>query len=174
MKEQASRPASGSEMERQVAALLERRNEDGEPFFSDAVVREAISFMCIGLKRAAPSIELPRFALECVGELAEKAGVTAEDPPDEVVSKLAAYHEHHRSPLVRELEALLRSSMGDGAQDAARRFAKWFGNDTKLASLETGERPEGTVPAGPGARFAVMNRHEGGPGKPATRRKLRF
>jgi hypothetical protein len=57
--------------------------------------------------------------------------------------------------MVREIERVLREELGADSLSAARALASAMGEKAKIQPLQSGGRPEGTLPAGPAARFAV-------------------
>jgi hypothetical protein len=147
---------------RRVAELLERKEASGKPEFSDEDVRDVVPLLCMGIQRVIPGIELPRFALQCVGAVAGKAGVDARTDAAAIPGMLAAYYASHSSPLQRALEAILREHLGEGGVGAARELAALLGGGTELKPLQSTEtRPHGTTAAGPAARFQLLAK---GPG----------
>ena len=141
---------------RELEALLEKKGPDGQPLFSDDEVREVVPLLAAGIARGFPGAELPKFVVECIGDVAIKAGIDQATPAAMVWPTLERYYLEHPSPLVAQIEGILRRVGAGGAIDGARAAAAALGVVTSMKPLDGGERPGGTVPAGPAARFAAL------------------
>lgn len=144
-------------MTQDLAQLLDRKQPDGSPFFADDEVREVIPLLAAGIARGFPGVTFPEFVVLAVGEVAEKAGVNDKTSPAEMWPAIERYYQEHPSRLASELERLLRSASSSGL-DGARALATALGVETSKKPLDSGVRPEGTVPAGPAARFAALDK----------------
>jgi hypothetical protein len=140
-----------------LAQLLDRKNADGSPLYSDEQVRAAIPMLAAGIARAFPGVTFPKFVVECVGDAAAAAGIDEKTPADQVWPLLEKWTLANQNPLAAEIEKLLRqSAAGSGGIDGARAAAAALGVEVSRQPLDGGVRPEGTVPAGPAARFAAL------------------
>jgi hypothetical protein len=79
---------------------------------------------------------------------------------DDVMEKLSAYYEENppNAALVSALQAAWRE-VNAGADDKKNPFAKFSGTAGKSTAVldSGGKRPEGTIPAGPMARFQKLD-----------------
>lgn len=144
-------------MDAEVQAVLDARAPDGSPRWSDEELRAVLPIMCLAIARAFPTAELPPYAEEAVGSMSLAAGVTESDDEPTVLAKISRHIEGlvTGKELLAALERAMGSSLGAGNLDAARASAALLGVSVNKEAL-SGHRPEGTIPAGPGARFASL------------------
>ena len=145
-------------MERELRALLEQRTPDGKLVFSDEDVRAVLPVVAMAVARVVPDVVFPRFVMELIGAVAQQAGVKASATPEQATAALSQYYAKHPLParLVAAVERLLAGEMATLTPGAARNIARVIGATVTSQPLDSGVRPQGTVKAGPSARFAAM------------------
>jgi hypothetical protein len=135
--------------------VFRRQNADGTYFFTDAEVQHFLPWMIMRVSVDLDTLDegaLTNFARAC-GE----AGVQGGMAPEEVEARFAAYYQAKplHPELVRAFEAAFRDVQAAGSDAAPGAFGKMTGAATNRTVLDGGKRPEGTIPAGPMARFQV-------------------
>lgn len=135
--------------------VFRRENPDGTYFFTDADVQHFLPWM---IMRVGADLEtLDDGALTLFAKACGSAGVTGGMKPEDVQAKFDAYYK--ATPLHPELmkafEGAFRDVQSSGSDAGAGSFAKMTGAATNRTVLDGGKRPEGTIPAGPMARFQV-------------------
>ncbi len=140
-------------------ALLDGKKPDGSPRFSDAELLHALPLMLMGLARGAPEIQFSPFVEDLLSQTASRAGVTPQAAPDVVVAALERYYAANpvKPELVMALEQHFRAALASGGPSAAAQaFEAFAGVQKSLKPLaQDGQRPKGTVAAGPMAAFLV-------------------
>lgn len=99
---------------------------------------------------SAPPEQLDEDAAALVGRFAVRCGIARGAPVADVQAAIAAYLQKKplNEDIVAAVHAIAREKLAEGNLGAAvQKFTGVLGGD--------GERPKGTVPAGPMARFLV-------------------
>lgn len=159
--EDALREPTSEELERaaRLLAVLERRNGDGTPRYSD---EEVLHFLPLVFLSVAPSAaaraRLPDAVIRLLGLFADKAGIPPDGPAEDVTRALERYYEAHpvNPELLQAFQSFVREELAAGSGGGDHPFASFLeGSTAKRAPLEGGERPKGSVP-GPLARLATL------------------
>jgi hypothetical protein len=117
--------------------------------------RAVIALLCLD---AGVIADLPRPLVELVGTFVVAAGMTGKEEPSLLVEKTRAYIEARVPPAIRQTyERLKRDAIANG-QSTSSAARTLLGIDEKRGPLDSGARPEGTVPASPLARFLVQKK----------------
>lgn len=133
--------------------VFRRENADGTYFFSDADVQHFLPWM---IMRVGADLEtLDEGALTLFARACAAAGVSGGMKAEDVQAKFDAYYEAkpQHPELMKAFESAFRDVQAGGSDDKAGAFAKMTGSATNRAVLDGGKRPDGTIPAGPMARF---------------------
>lgn len=133
--------------------VFRRENKDGTYFFTDAEVQHFLPWMIMRINADLETLD--DGALTLFAQAATAAGVQGGMPPEEVEAKFDAYYKAKplHPELVKAFEGAFRDVNAAGSDVKAGAFAKMTGAATNRAVLDGGKRPEGTIPAGPMARF---------------------
>lgn len=154
-------------IEDRLKELLDR--SDADPRIApDVAITAAVAWLSVRIQRAAPDAELPEAAIRCVGEVALRAQVEEDDPASRVLEKIESYIESLRTPLIEELRRLLRGDWVAPPDPDVAALRKLLGAKAERRDPAPRKRPPGTVPAGPGARFAAFDEL---PPKPSPRHR---
>lgn len=158
--EDGLREPTSEELQRaaRLLAVIERRNDDGSPRYSDD---EVLHFLPLVFLSVAPSAaaraRLPDAVVRLLGLFADKAGIDPEGPIDAVAPTLERYYEEHpvNPELLQAFQGFVREELAQGG-GGDHPFASFIeGASAKKAPLEGAERPKGSIP-GPLARLAKL------------------
>jgi hypothetical protein len=154
-------------IEDQLKDLLDR--SDSDPSHDpDVALTAAVAWLSVRIQRAAPDAELPAAAVRCVGDVALWAEVQEDDPASRVLEKIESHIESLRTPLIEELRRLLRGDWVASGDPDVQALRKLLGAKAERREPAPRQRPPGTVPAGPVARFAAFDEL---PPKPSPRHR---
>lgn len=158
--EDGLREPTSAELQRaaRLLSVLDRRADDGSPRYSD---EEVLHFLPLVFLTVAPSAEqraaLPDAVIRLLGLFADKAGIDPDASAEDVTHALERYYEAHpvNPELLQAFQSFVREELfaGSPRDDAFASFAS--GSAPKRTPLESGERPQGSVP-GPLARLAKL------------------
>jgi len=142
---------------RQLVSQLVAKDGNGAHVVPDVEARAVVALLSLAVRKANPKVELNAFVLGTVGTFAVEAKVAPEDPPDAMIRKL----ENHligllSAQLRTRLETFFREELAQGGADMTRQVADLMGLQRPKGVLDAGVRPQGTVAAGPMARFQVQ------------------
>ncbi len=140
-----------------LMALFERQTPDGTYHYSDADVRHYLPFLVIAAK--VPTESLNADMQKLLGQFVVDAKLDLKQPAADVQAAIVAYYDE--KPANRELQTEVQKFVREelqagGAGGDAAMAALLGGAATTTGVLGGGVRPEGSVPAGPMARFAVV------------------
>jgi hypothetical protein len=135
-----------------LSAIAHRKRSDGTPYYqTEELNLFIVSFL---LSTGFDANALPEPLLALIESFAIAAGVTENDGKSDAEKKFQAFLERH--PLNKELVFEVRRALIETKltlDRVAGAFAKYLsGPERKLPSQE---RPKGTTPAGPLARFTI-------------------
>lgn len=142
---------------RQLVNQLVARDNTGAHVVPDVEARAVVALLSLAVRKANPAVELNAFVIGTVGNFAVDARVAPQDPPDTMIHKLETHLIGLLSPELRNrLETFFREELAQGGADLTRQVADLMGLERPKGVLDAGVRPQGTVAAGPMARFKVQ------------------
>jgi hypothetical protein len=143
-----------------LLSLLQAQDESGALRYSDEDLRHFLPLVFLTL--ADSERELPPAVLELLGLFAAQAGLDGAESPAERARAIEAYYERHpvHPELLRAFQEFVRKELSTLEPERARAFEGFLGAPRKSAPLESGERPEGTLRAGPLLRFTSADDEE--------------
>jgi hypothetical protein len=147
-----------SELHLEILRIFDQRDAEGEFIYSIDDLRAVMPVIFLSTARAVPDLALPPRAMESIASLVAAAGIDADDPPAEAAAKLEVYAEKRTKSaqrLLSEIQGAFSNAASAGQLDTARSLGALIGVEAKLEALESDHRPDGTVRAGPAARFLV-------------------
>jgi hypothetical protein len=96
--------------------------------------------------------------LELVEKLVNGAELSGVSDPAEIMARLDRYFAGRPTErLFTQIAQLGREALASGASGSDGNYGALIGGKAIASVLVRGERPAGSVPAGPGARFAVLD-----------------
>lgn len=141
----------------ELSALFLGTRADGTPSFTKD---ELLHFLPLVFLRAAQSAAAPRLSKPVerfLAEFATKLEVGPETPAEEIQRRIAAHYAAHpvNPALARAFERVLREHTAlHGSEGASRRLAEFLGEQLSNEGYRPdAPRPEGSLRAGPLARF---------------------
>jgi hypothetical protein len=137
---------------RRLARVLTQRDDDGALAYSTEAVNAFVPLMYLEIVRAHPDVELPSDAR---AELS--AWLTPEGKPASVAELEARLEAKLADPEVSRLRAAVEGALREAlAEDSevSDALASFAGDKPTRRPLQ-GERPAGTIAAGPLARFLM-------------------
>jgi len=146
-------------IERLIVAL--NVEERGTRRFADGDIEHFMRFLfVVSVAEARPETITTDMARQ-LGQLAVDAGCKPGDPPAQVLSALMAlFDQRPPSPeMITIYNRVAREVAVEGHKpEAGRAFGNFLGRSGTAGVLGGGQRPAGTVPAGPLARVATMKK----------------
>lgn len=163
--EDSLREPTSDELQRaaRLLSVLERRNDDGSPRYSDD---DVLHFLPLVFLSVAPSAkaraELPDAVVRLLGLFADKAGIDPDAGMDDVSFAVERYYDEHpvNPELLQAFQGFVREELSAGGTGSDKAFASFLGDGSRALPLENKERPAGSVPGGPLARFAAVPRDD--------------
>ena len=158
-----------SEATRALTSILLGRDQDGAPRFSEEDVLHYLPLLFIQSARGNAELADTPHVQRFLGEFAARIGVGPDTSPQEATKKIAAHYVAHpvNAALKTAFEQALREQTASAAAEALNQLAQFESVRTKPEGYRADRPPqEGTLPAGPLARFqapgVLGNKNRGG------------
>ena len=136
--------------------LCHQVGPDGARLYSDSDVEAFMPYLVLTFASGLSLHEDVPQASALVGELAHRIGIT--NPSHAAAAFRVHFEDNPPHPgLVQEFERFFREELKNQLPNVSAQFANVVGSAPTQGALSTvgGERPAGTVPASPFARFTI-------------------
>lgn len=138
--------------------IFVRKDEDGAFVYDDKEIREFLPLLLAALLQASNAGRIPGQTEAILGRYYAGLGISPGASDEEVRAKMAAHYAQKpiNARLLSDFRAFLRDHATDlESPEQAEAFLAFAGG-AKSKPLDSGERPEGTIPAGPMAAFRTQ------------------
>jgi len=161
---------------RELLAQVQEKREDGAFRVPDEEVKDLLAMMLLAALAGGDDAALSPGEEAILLDFGLRAGLQGDEDAAAVQQAIAAYlaQRPFDPRLAQAAEQAARGLASEaGSARVGQAFVDFMGKAKKMEALEQSERPAGTIPAGPAARFQLNVPTKGKPAKKKPKSKRR-